>query len=102
MSDGRASESGEETDVETAMAAVDGTRGVTKTITGPPEKVYPLNSSRLATDIVKRIAVQLELSGTASRADTQLMVEDRIQKLGHEPRNGCGAIAPPLFTGGSG
>ena len=44
MSDGRASESGEETDVETAMAAVDGTRGVTKTITGPPEKVYPLNS----------------------------------------------------------
>ena len=87
MSDGRASESGEETDVETAMAAVDGTRGVTKTITGPPEKVYPLNSSRLATDIVKRIAVQLELSGTASRADTQLMVEDRIQKLGQEPRN---------------
>ena len=74
MSDGRASESGEETNVETAMA-VDGTRGVTRTITGPPEKVYPLNSSRLATDIVKRIAVQLELSGTASRADTQLHVK---------------------------
>lgn len=31
--------------------------------------------------------MQLELSGTVSRADTQLMVEDRIQRLGHEPRN---------------
>lgn len=87
MSDGRASKSGEKMDGETAMVAVDGTRSMTRTITGPPQKVYLLNSSRLATDIVKRIAVQLELSGTASRADTQLMVEDRIQKLGHEPRN---------------
>ena len=35
MSDGRASESGEETNVEMAtVAAVDGTRGVTMTITG--------------------------------------------------------------------
>ena len=83
MSDGRASESGEETNVETALAAVGGPRGVRSTVTRPPEKVYPLNSSRLATDVVKRIAVELGLPGTASRADTQLMVEDQIQELGH-------------------
>ena len=87
MSDGRASKSGEETNVETAMAAVDGPRGVTLMTTRPPGKVYPLNSSRLATDIVKRIAVQLELPGTASRPDTQLMVEGQLQGLGHEPRD---------------
>jgi len=39
MSDGRASESGEETNVERAMAAVDGPRAVTSTITRPPGKV---------------------------------------------------------------
>ena len=87
MSDGRASESGEETNVETAMAAVDGPCGVTTTITRPPGKVYTLNSSRVATDVVKRIAVQLGLPSTASRADTQLMVEGQIQGLGYEPRN---------------
>jgi len=31
--------------------------------------------------------VQLELPGTASRADAQLMVEGKIQGLGHEPKN---------------
>ena len=87
MSDGRASESAEETNVETAMAAVDGPRAATLTITRPPGKVYPLSSSRLAADVVKRIAVQLELPGTASRADTQLMVEGKIRELGHEPKN---------------
>ena len=67
MSDRRASESGEETNVETATAAVVGPRGMTATITGHPGKVYPLNSSRLATDVVKQIAVQLGLPGSASR-----------------------------------
>ena len=87
MSDGRASESGEETNVGTAMAAVDGPRGVMSTIMRPPRKLYPLNSSRLATDVVKQIAVQLGLPGTASGVDIQLMVEGQIQGLGHEPRN---------------
>ena len=88
MSDGRASESGEETNVETtAMAAVDGPRATTSMITRPPGKVYPLSSSRLAADVVKRIAVQLELPGIASRADAQLMVEGKIRELGHEPKN---------------
>ena len=53
MSDGRASKSGEETNVETAMAAVDGPRGVTSSIMRPPGKVYPWNSFRLATDVLK-------------------------------------------------
>ena len=87
MSDRRASDSGEEMNVMTAMAAVDGPRAATSTITRPPGKVYPLSSSRLAAGIVKRIAVQLELPGTASRADAQLMVEGKIQELGHEPKN---------------
>ena len=88
MSDGRASESGEETNVETtAMAAVDGPRATTSMITRPPGKVYPLSSSRLAADVVKQIAVQLELPGIASRADAQLMVEGKIRELGHEPKN---------------
>ena len=70
MSEGRASESGEETNVETAMAAVDGPCGVTSMTTRLLGEVYPLNSSRLATDVVKRIVVQLGLPGSASRADT--------------------------------
>ena len=33
-----------------------------------PGKLYPLNSPRIATDVIKRIAVQLGLPDTASRA----------------------------------
>jgi len=83
MSDGRASESGEETNVETAMAAVDGPRATTLTIMRPG-KVYPLSSSRLAAD-VKWIAVQLELPGTVlvSRGQTLFRTEGKGLGFGH-------------------
>ena len=87
MSDRKASENGEEMNLETAMAAVDGPHAAMSTIMRPPGKVYPLSSSRLAADVLKQIAVQLELPGTASRADAQLILEGKIQGLGHEPRN---------------
>ncbi len=57
--------------------------GVTSGV--PGSKVYPLNSSRIATGVIKRIAAQLELPGTGSLDDTLGMVENRIRELGHEP-----------------
>ena len=62
-------------------------RVVVPTVTRPRGKLYPLNSSRLATDVIKRIAVELELPGTASRADTYPMLEGKLEDLGREPRN---------------
>ena len=75
MSDESASGSEEETTVGTAMTTGDSPRDVTPTVTRPTGKLYPLNSSRLATDVIKKIAVQLGVPGTASRADTQPMVD---------------------------
>ncbi len=53
----------------------------------PRGRLYSLNSSRLPTDVIKRIAVELRLPGTASRADTYPMLEGKLEELGHEPRN---------------
>ncbi len=53
----------------------------------PRGRLYSLNSSRLPTDVIKRIAVELRLPGTASRADTYPMLEGKLEGLGHEPRN---------------
>ena len=52
-----------------------------------PGRLYPLNSPRIATDVIKRIAVQLRLPDTASRADTYPMLEGKIEELGHDSRN---------------
>ena len=49
----------------------------------PRGRLY-LNSSRLPTDVIKRIAVELKLPGTASRADTYAMLEGKLED---EPRN---------------
>ena len=70
-----------------AMTTGDVPRDMTPTVTRPTGKLYPLNSSRLVTDVIKKIAVQLGVPGTASRADTQPMVEAKIEEQGHEPRN---------------
>ena len=84
MSDTTASRS------EEAASKTSGGEGETRTCAGdvtltrPSGKLYPLNSPRLATDVIKSVAVQLELPGTASRADTCPMLEG---KLAHEPRN---------------
>ena len=87
MSDESASGSKEETTVGSAMTTGDSPHDMTPTVTRPTGKLYPLNSSRFATDVIKKIAVQLEVPGTASRADTQPMVEAKIEEQGHEPRN---------------
>lgn len=52
-------------------------------------KLLPLNSTRLATDVMKRVAVELGLPGTASRADTLPMIEGKLMEDGQEPRNGA-------------
>ena len=65
MSDENASGSEEETTVGTAMATRGGPHDMTPMVKRPTGKLYLLNSSRLATDIIKKIAVQLGHSGTA-------------------------------------
>ena len=61
--------------------------------TTPPDshvtrsKLLPLNSRRLATDVIKRVAVELGLPGTASRADTLPMIEGKLVEREQEPSN---------------
>ncbi len=53
----------------------------------PHARLVPLNSVRLATDILKRVAAELGLPGNASRADTLPMIEGKLREDGYEPRN---------------
>ena len=50
-------------------------------------RLLPLNSSRLATDVIKRVAVELGLPRTASKADILPMIEGKLAEGKQEPRN---------------
>lgn len=50
-------------------------------------RLLPLNSSRLATYVIRRVAVEMELPGNATRADTLSMIEGKLTDAGEEPRN---------------
>ena len=54
---------------------------------GGATKQLPLNSKRLTANNVKRIARALDVPSEATLDEVRLLIEGKVQELGHEPRN---------------
>ncbi len=68
---------------ETAAAFI-GTHEPTSAARGGVTRPLPLNSKRLTAVLLKR---HLELPLTASADETRLLIEGKLEELGHAPRN---------------
>ncbi len=68
---------------ETAIDQARTEEGPVVDLEEPRVKTYPLNSRRLATGVVKRIAMELGLPGNASKEDTFPMLEGKLEEQGH-------------------
>ena len=54
---------------------------------GGATKQLPLNSKRVTANNVKRIARALDVPSEAMLDEVRLLIEGKVQELGHEPRN---------------
>ncbi len=55
--------------------------------TGSVARPLPLNSRRLSTALLRRVAKGLELPVTAAREETRVLIEGKLEELGHPPGN---------------
>ena len=51
------------------------------------EQTFPLNSRRLTSSVISRVAAALEVPAGGSLEDTRQMLEGKLVEVGREPRN---------------
>ena len=60
---------------------------MSRDLRGSATKQLPLNSKSLTASNVKRIARALDVPSEATLDEVRLLIEGKVQELGHEPSN---------------
>ena len=57
-------------------------------------KTLPLNSKRLTAVLIRQLARALEIPTTASLEDVRMLIDGKLEEMGHEPMNVQAVLRP--------